>query len=189
MYLASTVRRSKGDFGEVFNNIIYLHHVIHIPSLWEMVGKLYLNLSQQSKFNPGHVALLLSILASTTYSWTSIDCSEYLFLTAAEANRQTPIWIKATEDILDYIHRATCPSLESTQSAIIALFIVCNLEGIAQRFRSLFSSAIMMARVLNLHRTDDPNLSALNSDGFNQKDPVRCEVGRRVWWYLVATDW
>ncbi|KAG4442461.1 hypothetical protein IFR05_002063 [Cadophora sp. M221] len=171
------------------SNITYLHHIIHTPSLWSMVNELYTDLSQQSQLKPGHVALLLSILASTTYLWTAIDCNASLFPTSAEANRQAPHWVKATENILDYIHRTTCPSLESAQSTIIVLFLVCNLEGLAQRFRSLLSSAIMMAREINLHRTDDPNLSFLETADPAQMDTVKSEVGRRVWWYLVATDW
>ncbi|KAH7319368.1 hypothetical protein BKA65DRAFT_529430 [Rhexocercosporidium sp. MPI-PUGE-AT-0058] len=171
------------------SNITYLHHVIHTPSLWTIVNELYTDLNQQSQIKPGHVALLLSILASTTYSWTATDCNVSLFPTSEEANRQTPHLIKATEDILDYIHRATCPSLESAQSTIIVLFLVCKLEGLAQRFRSLFTSAIMMARELNLHRTDDPNCSSLEIPEPAPMDTVKSEVGRRVWWYLVATDW
>ncbi|KAL2063343.1 hypothetical protein VTL71DRAFT_5148 [Oculimacula yallundae] len=171
------------------NSLTYLHHVIHIPSLWVMLDELYSDLNQHVQSRTGHVALLLSILASTTYSWTAIDCNTSLFPTATEATRQTPLWIKATEDVLDHIHRTTHPSLESAQSAIITLFLVCNLEDLAQRFRSLLSSAIMMARELNLHRTDDPNLLVLEDTTEIETDAVKTEVGRRVWWYLVATDW
>ncbi|PVH87146.1 hypothetical protein DL98DRAFT_544932 [Cadophora sp. DSE1049] len=169
------------------SNITYFHHVIHTPSLWVVMKELYTNVNQQRQPDPSHVALLLSIIASTTYSWTAIDCNGSLFPTTSEANRQTPLWIKATEDVLDYCHRTTCPSLEIVQSTIVVSFLVCNLEGLAQRFRFLHSSAVMMARELNLHRTDEPSIS----ETFEPVpvDTVKSEIGRRVWWYLVATDW
>jgi len=169
------------------SNITFFHHVIHTPSLWAVMKEIYTDMNEQRQPNASHVALLLSIIASTTYSWTAIDCNGSLFQKNSEASRQTPLWIKTTEDVLDYCHRTTCPSLETVQSTIITSFLVCNLEGLAQRFRFLHSSAVMMARELNLHRTDEQRTPEILEPV--QVETIKYEIGRRVWWYLVATDW
>ncbi|KAH7403307.1 hypothetical protein BKA64DRAFT_574373 [Cadophora sp. MPI-SDFR-AT-0126] len=178
---------TKVPLDKYISGVAYFHHVIHIPSLWNVMNELYTNVEQHRHPDPSQVALLSSIIASTTYSWTAIDCNESIFPTTSEANRQIPFWIKTTEDVLDYCYRNTCPSLEIVQSTIISSFLVCNLEGLAQRFRFLHSSAVMMARELNLHRTDEPSISETLEPV--RTDTVKAEIGRRVWWYLVATDW
>jgi len=61
------------------SNITFFHHVIHTPSLWAVMKEIYTDMNEQRQPNASHVALLLSIIASTTYSWTAIDCNGSLF--------------------------------------------------------------------------------------------------------------
>ncbi|KAN0089916.1 hypothetical protein V8E51_018495 [Hyaloscypha variabilis] len=90
-----------------------------------------------------------------------------LFSTYAEANIQTTQWITAFEDVLAISHRTTCLSIEGIQGISIVCFILLNIEGFSRRCRSLFHLTLLLARELDLHT----------------------EIGRRVWWHLVATDW
>ena len=126
--------------------------------------------------------LLLSIFASCTNAWVKRDCERGLFSTSAEANSQSPLWIKATEDVLDIAHRTTCVSIEGIQGIIIVSFALATYEGFSRRVRSLYNMALLLARELGLHRLDHP-CSAKLSKSFH------LEIGRRVWWYLVASDW
>lgn len=134
---------------------------------------------------PGHVALLLAIIASSTFSWTVLDLG-VIFPTVEEAQSQGTSWIKATLDILDYSRRVSAGSIEDIQAMVILSFSVCNIEGISPRYRNLISGAITIGRELELHRIDHP--SNIVSKG-PPHDSVEAEVGRRVWWYLAATDW
>lgn len=70
---------------------------------------------------------------------------------------------------------------------IILSFVVSHLEGLSRRFWSLFSEAIMMARSLGLHLIDDDTRKLLKS--LPPRDSIKAEIGRRLWWYLVASDW
>jgi hypothetical protein len=134
------------------------------------------------------VSLLCSILASVSYFWTPQDCRPNLFATMTEANEQAPFWVKTTLDLLNHVHGSGSPSVETLQAMIIVSFVVCNLGGVTPRYRSLISTALTMARELGLHRLDQSGLETSSSKGGNV-DVVETEVGRRVWWYLVATDW
>lgn len=160
----------------------HIHHVVHCPSLPSILDEVYASLNQQSQVKAGAIVLLLSIFASSSHSWVRRDCDRGLFSTAAEANCQPPLWIKATEDVLDIGHRTACVSVEGIQGIIIVSFVLGNLEGISRRCRSLYNMALLLARELGLHRLDHPSYAHVAKS-------VQAEIGRRVWWYLVASDW
>lgn len=149
------------------------HHVVHTPSLSFLVDEIYTCLSQQGQVKPGNMILLLSIFASCTHSWVRRDDERGLFSTSAEANSQSPLWVKAIEDVLDIAHRTTCVSIEGVQGIMIATFVLGNLEGFSRRCRSLYSMALLLARELGLHRLDHPS----NADSANS---AQAEIGRRV---------
>jgi hypothetical protein len=163
-------------------DVNHIHNITHVPSLPSIFEEVYTGLNQHSQINSGHMILVLGIFASATHAWVQRDCNHGLFLTTSEANHQTPLWIKATEDILDIAHRSTHVSLEGIQGIIIVTFAVANLEGFSRRCRSLYSLALLLARDLGLHRIDHPS----NVDMANT---AHAEIGRRVWWYLCASDW
>lgn len=70
------------------SDITYTHHVVHSPSVRRTINKIYDSLDQPGDIRPGQIALLLSILASATYSWTSRDAGS-LFFTPEQANSQS----------------------------------------------------------------------------------------------------
>ncbi|KAE8383478.1 hypothetical protein BDV26DRAFT_251807 [Aspergillus bertholletiae] len=166
-------------------NVSYIHHVVHHPSLPATIDTIYRHISDQEPVKPGHLVLLLSIVTSATHAWTSHDDAEgegTLFSSPAEANAQTSLWIKATYDVLNTGQNCPALSLETIQGIIILSFIICNLEGVSRRYRSLISTGLLLSRELGLHRIDhEPNAAS--------RDIIEAEMGRRVWWYLIATDW
>ena len=159
-----------------------LFHVVHTPSLPAILDQVYAWSNQQGQVKPGNMILLLSIFASCTHSWVQRDCERGLFSTPAEANSQSPLWIKATEDVLDIAHRTTSVSIEGVQGIIVLSFVLADFEGFFRRCRSLYNMAFMLARELGLHFLDHPSNA-------NLADSVQTEIGRRVWWYLAASDW
>jgi hypothetical protein len=166
--------------------LTYLLHVIHVPSVRMTVERLYEAVHMQTQPKPAYIALLLSIIASTLYSWTARDPGVLLSLTADEVKSRTLVFLKAALDLLEYSSRASDTSLEEVQARIITSSVVCNFEGVSSRYRSLILTAIMGARELGLHRLDQNNRSDVESIA---KDTVEAEIGRRVWWYLATTDW
>jgi hypothetical protein len=163
-------------------DVDHVHHVVHTPSLPSILDEVYACLNQQGQVKPGNMILLLGIFASCTHSWVRRDCEHGLFSTSVEANSQSPLWVKAIEDVLDVAHRTTCVSIEGIQGIIIASFVLVNFEGFSRRCRSLYNMALLLARELGLHCLDHPSNA-------NSANSAQAEIGRRVWWYLVASDW
>lgn len=167
------------------DDITYIHHVVHSPTVRLLVDDIYVNIERPANAMSGKLALLLSIIASATYSWTCHD-NNRLFISSNEANRQSTAWIKVTLDVLDYSRRSTLGTLEDIQAMIILSFLISSLEGLSKRYRDLMSSAVALARQLSLHRIDD-HCSSVRP--FPEPDSIQAEIGRRVWSYVAATDW
>jgi hypothetical protein len=166
-------------------DIDHFHHVVHTPSLPDMLSRAYTCLSvpgSVTKPAGGLIFLFLGIFACATNSWTHLDCDRGLFSACAEANAQAPLWVKALEDVLDIAHRTMGVSMEGIQGVSIAAFVVLNISGFSRRCKALFNMALLLARDAGVHVLDHPS----NADSANL---ARTEIGRRLWWYLVASDW
>ncbi|THC92646.1 hypothetical protein EYZ11_007876 [Aspergillus tanneri] len=165
-------------------NVSYIHHVVHHPSLPATIDDFYRQIESRGPIKPGHLVLLLGIIASTTEVWSRHDDVETkgsIFPSALHANAQTPLWIKAAMDVLKSGQNGPALALEAVQGIILLSFVVCNTEGVSFRYRSLLSTGLLLSRELGLHRIDhESNAVTANT--------VPAEIGRRVWWYLVATD-
>lgn len=163
-------------------DIDHVHHVVHTPSLHIVLDSVYARTQQHDGVKSGYVILLLAIFASSSLAWEQRDYERGLFTTPDEAHSHSLFWVGAMEDLLDIAHRTTSVSLEGIQGIIIAVFVVTNMEGFSRRCRSLWNMALMLSRDLDLHLIDHPSKSSLASS-------AQAEMGRRVWWYLVASDW
>jgi hypothetical protein len=96
-------------------DINHVNHVVHTPSLPDMLSRAYTCLSvpgSVTKPGGGLIFLFLGIFASATNSWTHLDCDRGLFSACVEANAQAPLWVKALEDVLDIAHRTMGVSME-----------------------------------------------------------------------------
>jgi len=162
------------------NDLTHVHHVIHIPSVWQLLEDIYYQLGSANQnvanLGPDKVALVLAMLTSAIHSQD-----------IPTANSQAIILTTSTLSVLDHCKSSGPGSLEEIQAMIILSFVVSHLEGLSRRFWSLFSEAITMARSLGLHLVDDDKRKLLKS--LPAQDSVKAEIGRRVWWYLVASDW
>jgi hypothetical protein len=161
--------------------ITFLHHVVHIPSVRLLLDDGYKKLSLGHNVAPGHIALLLSIFASTAYTLEA-STADPLFLNQANATNCAISWTKAALDTLDNSRRNLQGSVEDVQATILLSFIIFNLEGFSLRFRTLSCSALIMARDLSLHRIDADSCAKKESS-------VQLEIKRRIWWLMVSTDW
>jgi len=166
-------------------DLSYIQHVLHPPSLPITIDETYRQVGGQAPVQSGHLILLLSIIACATHIWgprEEDDDENSLFVSSAQANAQTPLWIRSAYAVLNAAQDCAIPTLETIQGIIILSFVISNLEGVSMRYRSLISTGLLLARELDLHRID----SATNA---HVAPPLRVEMSRRVWWYLVATDW
>ncbi|KEF55141.1 uncharacterized protein A1O9_08794 [Exophiala aquamarina CBS 119918] len=169
------------------DGVSFIHHVVHPPRIREAVVKLYSDLDSEGQADLGTVTLLLSLLASVTYLLGPEECDIDQPPTLAGASEESLSWIRITLDVLEYSQRSNLGSIESLQAMIIVSFLIGNIEGASQRFRSMIAVASTLARELGLHRIDQ------GKNYWTTESPIRgmvdAEVGRRLWWYLAATDW
>ncbi|KID90675.1 Fungal transcriptional regulatory protein [Metarhizium guizhouense ARSEF 977] len=169
------------------SDVSHFHHIIHAPSMGGLIDATYNGLEQGDRVDIGAILLLLSICTTTTYAWTTFDDSRCLFANYVEANSQATSWLKASLDVADHAHRTAHLSVECVQGMIVMFYVLCSLEGVSSRARSLVAKSIAMGRELALHRID---YSSNGSSGeVAGADTVKTEISRRVWWYLTATDW
>ncbi|KAH7149751.1 hypothetical protein B0J13DRAFT_605530 [Dactylonectria estremocensis] len=169
------------------DHITYIHHIVHGPSLRALADNVYDSLQQSLHIPVGSIILLTSVCADVTYSWTAQDEASELFSDYREANSQSMFWLKSALDLLDNAQRNGHISVECIQGTLLLSFVVSNIEGISIRARSIISKAVVMARELGMHRIDHPSNSAISPQP--RWRGLKAEVGRRVWWYLAATDW
>ncbi|KAH7083994.1 hypothetical protein FB567DRAFT_550997 [Paraphoma chrysanthemicola] len=165
------------------SNLSHIQHVIHPPSLRTAICNLYRKISAHERLEPGTVILLLSIIANATHVWVAGDTADgesSLFLSSTQAHAQTRMWVKAAQTVLNATQN-DAGTLETIQGIILLSFVVCNVECVSMRYRSLISSGLLLGHELGLHRLD--------RDTNTTKDDLATEMGRRAWWYLVATDW
>ncbi|KAF2109037.1 hypothetical protein BDV96DRAFT_605125 [Lophiotrema nucula] len=160
----------------------HLAFVTDIRSLPSMLDEVYSDIAQQRQVQPGYAILLLAIFAGAAHSWIRPETSQGVLSTLADALQLSAIWIKATEDVMDVAYRSANVSIEAVQGLVMLFYLVAHMEGVTPRCRSLFSAAIQVSRDLGLHRIDHPS----NADNANS---IGAEMGRRVWWYVCATDW
>jgi hypothetical protein len=162
-------------------DVSYIQHVIHVPSLPGVIESVYSQLKSKQSPKPGPTVLVLSIIAMVTYMWNS-QRNDILSLSSIEVENHWTFWVKASQDALGAAHESACVSLETVQAMILISWIVCNSKGLSIQYRTLMSTALVVSRELGLHRCDHPDQSG-------RKETIEIEIGRRVWWYLVATDW
>ncbi|CAI7653272.1 unnamed protein product [Penicillium glandicola] len=166
--------------------ITFLHHVVHVPSVYTMVDEIYCDLRESKPVKIGHVSLLLSILSSTTSFWNARDMCDPIFSTVEEAVGQSSQWMRLAMDVVDYSRYKNLESIEDIQAMIIIIFVTASIVGITSQARHMASAAISVGRELCLHRIDHPHNSNLDVP---EPSSAKAEICRRVWWYLVATDW
>ncbi|KAH8805494.1 hypothetical protein F5884DRAFT_708950 [Xylogone sp. PMI_703] len=166
-------------------NVSYIYHVVHHPSLPAIIDNTYQQVEALRPVKSGHIVLLLSIIASITAVWTQhddVEGGQPLFPSPAHAMAQTPMWIKACITVIHDGQNGSALALETVQGIIILSFVLSNMEGVSLRYRSLISTGLLLSRELGLHRLDhESNATTAHT--------IQAEVGRRAWWYLIATDW
>jgi hypothetical protein len=165
------------------DEVSFFHHVFHVPSLKRVFFHVYSNLENPELLQPGQVVLVLSIITSTVFYWTSIDCvSKRLFSTVEAANHQALSWLRVVMYMIEVCNRLTFFSLELLQGLLTITLVVGNIETLSLRYRYLLDIGLTMAHEMRLHLTDHP-------DNSRPVDRIETEVKRRLWWYMATTDW
>ncbi|APA08873.1 hypothetical protein sscle_04g036430 [Sclerotinia sclerotiorum 1980 UF-70] len=156
-------------------NVVWIYHIIHIPTLESHLDKLYNDLEQNQQPQYGQLALLSAVFALSVY----FQGAEPLSIT-----RRWTILAQKAMCAANYIGK---PTIESIQAVLlIAQHLLPNIGGIAT-FRVLFTIAMHSARSLGFDQLDAAQ-SKKRRDG-TQSNYIELEIKRRIWWHIASTDW
>ncbi|KAF4435240.1 hypothetical protein FACUT_7344 [Fusarium acutatum] len=175
-------------FQVYFKYLGHVQNIIYEPHARVLVNEAYdqiINISATT--GPRGLALILSVIALATILepvdgelTTAIQIlTERLGLFAA--------YIRMAMDCLEQHRRRADHTLENVQALILLSFGIHHTETFSPRYRVLLAEAIAVSHSLGLHVVD--RVSVRQGHSKDDADPIRQEVKRRVWWYLVATDW
>ncbi|KIX07653.1 uncharacterized protein Z518_02306 [Rhinocladiella mackenziei CBS 650.93] len=164
-----------------------LQHVVYIPTVRRIMDSIYANLEKGLPVIHSHVALLLSIFASSSMFSSHFDGGTRFQFSPSDASQASLFWANAALEVLEFSRRTASRRLEDVQTTIILAFLLYHIEGFSTRSRCLFANAITTARDLSLHKLDARPGQIPGSRC--QPDHLETEISRRVWWHVVATDW
>ncbi|KAF5261759.1 hypothetical protein FOXYS1_7535 [Fusarium oxysporum] len=175
-------------FQVYFQYLGHVQNIIYEPHAGILVDEAYdqiVNISATTA--PRGLALMLSVIALATIlepvdgNLTSAIAilKERLVLFAA--------YIRMAMDCLEQHRRRADHTLENVQALILLSFGIHHTETFSPRYRILLAEAIAVSHSLGLHVVD--RVPAKQGHSKVDGDPVTQEIKRRVWWYLVATDW
>ncbi|TGO83059.1 hypothetical protein BPOR_0709g00050 [Botrytis porri] len=162
-------------FDYFVHNIVWIYHIIHIPTLETHLNRVYDDLDQNLQPQNDHVALLSTVFALS------------LYFQGAEPLSETRRWTLLAQKALCAANFIGKPTMESIQVVLlIAHHLLPNIGGIAT-FRVLFTTAMHSARSLGFDQLDSTQ-SKKRRVGKNL-NYIELETKRRIWWHIVSTDW
>ncbi|KAF5647859.1 uncharacterized protein FTJAE_1542 [Fusarium tjaetaba] len=175
-------------FQVYFQYLGHVQNIIYEPHAHSLIHEAYdqiVNISATTA--PRGLALILSVIALATILEpvngdlaTAIPIlKERLALFAA--------YIRMAMDCLEQHRRRADHTLENVQALILLGFGIHHTETFSPRYRVLIAEAIAVSHSLGLHVVD--RVSVRPAQSKVDADPITQEIKRRVWWYLVATDW
>ncbi|KAJ8058966.1 hypothetical protein OCU04_011950 [Sclerotinia nivalis] len=148
-------------------NVIWIYHIIHIPTLESHLDKLYNDLEQNQQPQYGQLALLSAVFALSVY------------FQGVEPLSMTRRWTLLAQKAMCAANYIGKPTIESIQAVLlIAQHLLPNIGGIAT-FRVLFTTAMHSARSLGFDQLDSAQ-SKKRRDG-KQLNYVELEIKRRIW--------
>lgn len=160
--------------------------IFHKPSLPTLIDNVYLCQAQNKTLHAGSILILLAICTSVFLTDTTPPIPGVPQTT--DVDLRTIAWLKASLDMIEYADRTAHASLECIQGMITIFWVLCSLEGVSMRARSLAAKCIAMAQSLSIHQMD---LESSDSSAGSPRhlNHITAEIKRRVWWYLVASNW
>lgn len=178
---------SRDDAASLFHDYLdasdfHVAGMLHPPYFHHIISNTYAQLQQGLPVDTGSAALILSVCAATAFYWDQDLPFLFNFPSEDHAVAQSHTWRTAASDLLDHAQRRAANGLETIQARMVLADLLYNMEGTTARFRYLHSCARAGAYELKLHLIDLPGLESTDS-------VILREMKRRIWWYLVGTDW
>ncbi|KAF4123005.1 Fungal specific transcription factor domain [Geosmithia morbida] len=171
---------------------VYTRALFHRASTVARVEDMYGAVERGEPADAGSLALMLSFCAACS-SWRATSTGSSLLLSQPRRQQQQQQqqeqkrpgdWIREAWEILGRCDER--PTLEGLQARMVLNDVLYDVEGYTSNMRGAVTASISMARDMGLHLVDHPTRGC-RDDG--DGDAATLEIKRRIWWYLVGTDW
>ncbi|KAF5968281.1 hypothetical protein FCOIX_11529 [Fusarium coicis] len=175
-------------FQVYFKYLGHVQNIIYRPHADTLINNAYdqvVNISATTA--PRGLALILSVIAMAAI----LEPIDGILTTAIPILKERlglfAAYIRMAMDCLEQHRRRADHTLENVQALILLSFGIHHTETFSPRYRVMLAEAIAISHSLGLHVVDRVSVRAGHSKV--DADPITQEIKRRVWWYLVATDW
>ncbi|KAH7370091.1 hypothetical protein BKA65DRAFT_602631 [Rhexocercosporidium sp. MPI-PUGE-AT-0058] len=178
--------RAQGEimFEYYLDNINWMYHVIHVPTVWKRFDSLYTSIETGQNPDHAHLALIVTLFALSAYFSTE---ASGLYFKHSESMIYSRRWTILAQEALSATNCLAEPSIETLQSLIlISQHMMANIGAIAT-LRTLSATIMHTARTMSLHTLDTARNKRQRENSV--VDYVDLEVKRRIWWHIVSTDW
>lgn len=177
-------KRAVRLFDYYVDHILVVYHIIHVPTVRNIIDIVYTLLEIGQRPRHDHIALLSTIFALSVYFGSSASTLQFESADPKTLFYQLILVAQQTLSDANYIAR---PTIETLQSVIlIAAYLIPNM-GPMSIFRTLMASALQGALQLSLHQIDSATNRRMREN--TDVDWGIIESKRRIWWHLASTDW
>ncbi|KAJ5624774.1 transcriptional regulator family: Fungal Specific TF [Penicillium lagena] len=163
------------------NFLDYLYHLIIPARVERSIENIYEKVSRNESIDLNHLALIFSIISTSTFFQLLTEASEYAEVCGQELAFLTGAALIQSNHIAN-------PTVEGLQATMILghhLPSMSSNPSVSGLF--LHGSLVSQAKSLGLHLLDTPR--AIQERGITGFDKVDVELKRRLWWDLVSYEW
>jgi hypothetical protein len=134
-----------------------------------------------------NILMLFSIFAGAALAWTD-DLLHKLEATKENATSAFECYIQHAMSIVEDGHTLLAPSVTAVSAISTLAHVAVNSDdGFPIRAMNLRSRCYWICREMKINRLDSP--SAQKEREVAGSNTIELEVQRRVWWFMVASDW
>ncbi|KAJ5684179.1 uncharacterized protein N7477_000524 [Penicillium maclennaniae] len=160
--------------------------VLHIPSTRILMERTYQCLLEGEEPPPADLMLVFAVFAGAALVWTP-QLLEKLNATQWEAKSAFMAYARLALAILDHPRQ----TLKSSTTALVAIgtmaHLLMNTDGFPLKVHVLRHRCLLMSKDLGIHRLD--TAKSREERRLKGCDMIEVEVQRRIWWWMVASDW
>ncbi|KAK8069368.1 hypothetical protein PG994_005984 [Apiospora phragmitis] len=160
--------------------------VLHIPSTCDLMEQTYADMLVGKESNADSMLLLFAICAGCALTWTP-ELLETLNVTPTDAKIAFRSYCDLFITLLDALSPPLAPSTVALEALLLVTHLLSNTDSRLDQVYTLQARALWMTRALQIHRLDTTkNRERRRAEGCDQTE---VEVQRRIWWYMVSSDW
>ncbi|KAL4897040.1 hypothetical protein BDV59DRAFT_169655 [Aspergillus ambiguus] len=160
--------------------------VLHVPSTRALLEQIYHAILEGEELSPAGLVLLFSIFAGAALAWTP-SLLDSLNVSETENKVTLNTYIQLVLSIVDTKLQDDASSTLSLLAMTTSSYVLSYMDGFSDKVNLLRTRTLLMARGMQIHRLDTSRRKEERRiNGYNL---VEIEVQRRIWWYIVSSDW